>query len=89
MLPAGVNAKIYKKSWEVPRLFTLLREIGDVPEADWRRTFNLGIGMIVAVSAKEQAKAETLLRKAGFAPLRIGEVTAARSPKSKPQVLYA
>ena len=87
MLPAGTAAQIDRGSWEVPRLFTLLQEIGEVPEDDWRRTFNLGIGMIVCVSAKEQAKAIRTLAKAGFPALPIGEVV--KSKKSaKPQVLY-
>ncbi len=89
MLPAGMVARIDKKSWGVPRLFTLLREIGDVPEADWRRTFNLGIGMIVAVGARKGGAAEVVLRKAGFTPVRVGEVVAAKSAKAKARVQYA
>jgi phosphoribosylformylglycinamidine cyclo-ligase len=88
MLPAGADARIDVASWQVPRLFTLLQEIGDVPLDDWRRTFNLGIGVIVAISARQRAKAERVLQKAGFAPIRVGEVIAAKK-KSKPRVLYA
>ncbi len=86
MLPFGTAAQIHAKSWSVPRLFTLLREIGQVPLADWRRTFNLGIGMVVAVSAQHAAKAEKSLASAGFTATRIGEVIAA--PGKKPKVVY-
>lgn len=88
MLPAGTNAKIVKKSWTVPPLFELLRKIGDVPEDDWRRTFNLGIGMIVCVSAEQREKALRVLGQAGFAPVVVGQVV--RGKKSeKPRVVYA
>ncbi len=84
MLPPKTAAKIDTKAWRVPPLFELLRQIGDVPEEDWRRTFNLGIGMIVAVGARNGAKAEKALAKAGFVPVRLGEVVKAK----KPQVIY-
>jgi phosphoribosylformylglycinamidine cyclo-ligase len=88
MLPAGTNAKIVKKSWKVPALFELLRTIGNVPEDDWRRTFNLGIGMIVCVSASEAEKAKKVLEKAGFAPVEVGKVVKGKKSE-KPKVIYA
>jgi phosphoribosylformylglycinamidine cyclo-ligase len=50
-LPKGMGAAIETSSWIVPPLFQLLRSIGQVPEDDWRRTFNLGVGLI-AVSVE-------------------------------------
>jgi phosphoribosylformylglycinamidine cyclo-ligase len=88
MLPAGTNAKIVTKSWQVPALFNLLREIGQVPEDDWRRTFNLGIGMIVCVPAEQVAKATKTLTGAGFAPVEIGKVVKGKKSE-KPRVIYA
>ena len=44
VLPKGLAAAIQTKSWQVPPLFEMLRSIGEVPEDDWRRTFNLGVG---------------------------------------------
>jgi phosphoribosylformylglycinamidine cyclo-ligase len=88
MLPAGTNAKIVTKSWQVPTLFNLLREIGQVPEDDWRRTFNLGIGMIVCVPAEQVAKATKTLTGAGFAPVEIGKVVKGKKSE-KPRVIYA
>jgi phosphoribosylformylglycinamidine cyclo-ligase len=88
MLPAGTNAKILMNSWKAPALFELLRRIGDVPEEDWRRTFNLGIGMIVCVGAEEKGRALEVLGRAGFAPVVVGKVV--RGKKSeKPRVIYA
>ncbi|MDX2269643.1 MAG: phosphoribosylformylglycinamidine cyclo-ligase [Bryobacter sp.] len=86
MLPPGVDAVVDTKTWEVPRLFTLLRELGKVPLADWRRTFNLGVGMIVAVPGRKMEAAGLALAKAGFDAWQIGEVVA--STKPKPRVIY-
>lgn len=88
MLPAGTNAKIVKKSWKVPALFELLREIGQVPEDDWRRTFNLGIGMIVCVAAADVEKSTKALVKAGFVPIEVGRVVKGKKSE-KPRVIYA
>jgi phosphoribosylformylglycinamidine cyclo-ligase len=86
MLPKNLTAVIDLETWKVPRLFTLLREIGDVPEDDWLRTFNIGVGMIVAVAKKDVAEAEELLKKMKEPFWRIGHVTERRS--RGPQVIY-
>jgi phosphoribosylformylglycinamidine cyclo-ligase len=86
ILPKVTAAEIHTSSWIVPPVFELLRAIGDVPVDDWRRTFNLGIGMILAVDAKKATAAEALLRKVRSPFYRLGVVTAAK-PKA-PQVRY-
>src|SRR5216683_2365225 len=63
MLPESLAAAIEVSSWPVPPIFRMLRDIGDVPEEDWRRTLNLGIGMILAVGEKDAVRAERILRK--------------------------
>ena len=52
-LPPGAGAEIAADSWEEPPLFGLLREAGRVPERDMRRTFNLGVGMILVVGRED------------------------------------
>ncbi len=64
VLPKGLAAIIDTGSWQVPPLFEMLRKIGSVPEADWRRTFNLGVGMIFVVPRKEADKALRILARA-------------------------
>jgi phosphoribosylformylglycinamidine cyclo-ligase len=49
-LPAGLGAEIAVRSWEEPPLFALLREAGRIPEGEMRRTFNLGVGLILVVA---------------------------------------
>jgi phosphoribosylformylglycinamidine cyclo-ligase len=86
MLPKGLGAQIDTASWTIPALFETLREIGDIPLDDYRRTLNLGAGMILAVGARSASKAEEVLRKIGEKPWRIGTVVEAK--RGKPRVEY-
>ena len=83
MLPKGLAAAIDTASWQVPPLFEELRRIGNIPEDDYRRTFNLGIGMIVAVAKKNAARAQAVLESLGERPVRLGEVIAARRGRQR------
>jgi phosphoribosylformylglycinamidine cyclo-ligase len=76
MLPKGLAALIDTTAWKIPPIFEVLRGIGNIPEEDYRRTFNLGVGMILAVPARGAARAEQALRKLGEAPFRVGLVIA-------------
>jgi phosphoribosylformylglycinamidine cyclo-ligase len=82
-LPSGMAAAIKTSSWEVPPLFQLLRSIGQVPEDDWRRTFNLGVGMIVVIPRRKSDAALGALRRAGEKPWVIGEVIRQRRGRSR------
>ncbi len=86
MLPKGLAAAIDTNAWTIPPLFEALRRIGNVPLDDYRRTFNLGVGMIFAVPARGAAKAEALLRRQGETPFRIGSVVAQK--RGRPRVEY-
>jgi len=78
ILPKGLGVKIKVGSWPVLPVFELLRKIGDIPEADWRRTFNLGIGMIFVVAASDVKKACKTLDKMKEQWYEIGEVMRTR-----------
>lgn len=54
VLPEGLGARIDKRNWQVPAVFTVIRAAGHVDEAEMYRVFNMGIGMIAVVP---QAKA--------------------------------
>jgi phosphoribosylformylglycinamidine cyclo-ligase len=86
MLPEGLAAEIDTASWRVPPLFEVLRRIGNVPEDDYRRTLNLGVGMILAVPGRSVARAEAVLRKLGEEPFRIGSVLLHK--RRRPRVEY-
>lgn len=75
ILPARCAATIDTRTWKIPAVFELLRSIGNVPEDDYRRTFNLGIGMIVAISRRHLDGALALLTEAKQKAIVVGEVT--------------
>jgi phosphoribosylformylglycinamidine cyclo-ligase len=86
ILPKGLAAAIDTSSWKVPAIFEALRGIGNIPDDDYRRTFNLGVGMILAVPARSAGRAEAVLRKMREPSFRIGTVVAAR--RGRPRVEY-
>jgi phosphoribosylformylglycinamidine cyclo-ligase len=75
ILPEGLAARIDLSAWTIPPIFEVMRGIGNVPVEDYRRTFNLGIGMILAVPAKELDKARKALKRLKESHCVIGEIT--------------
>jgi phosphoribosylformylglycinamidine cyclo-ligase len=86
MLPKELGVAFDAGAWRIPPIFEALRRIGRIPEDDYRRTFNLGVGMILAVPARRASKAEAVLAKLGESAFRIGEVTALK--RGRPRVEY-
>jgi phosphoribosylformylglycinamidine cyclo-ligase len=86
MLPKEFGVSIDTTAWKIPALFEVLRRIGDIPEDDYRRTLNLGVGMILAVPSRSAVKAEALLSKLGETPFRMGSVVAQK--RGRPRVEY-
>jgi phosphoribosylformylglycinamidine cyclo-ligase len=83
MLPDGLAAAIDTTAWTIPPLFEALRAIGNIPLDDYRRTFNLGVGMILAVPKRGAARAESALAANGEKAFRIGEVIAHKRGRSR------
>ena len=81
ILPRGLAARVDVSSWTVPPFFEKLREIGNVPLADYRRTFNLGIGMIVVVSKRNLGKAREILGGIDEKFFELGSVVKARGAR--------
>jgi phosphoribosylformylglycinamidine cyclo-ligase len=75
VLPKGLGVRIKTGSWPVLPIFELLKQIGNVPDDDWRRTFNLGIGMIFILAEKDLAAAAKILKKLKEPWYQIGRVT--------------
>lgn len=74
MLNEKVALNIDKNSYEVPALFKLIQKQGNIPERDMYNTFNMGIGMSIIVSKKDQEKALQILKQEGEEAYVIGEV---------------
>jgi phosphoribosylformylglycinamidine cyclo-ligase len=87
ILPEGLAAEIDLASWRIPPVFELLRSLGNLPEEDYRRTFNLGVGMILAVPASKAAQAGRILDRMQEPHWVIGRVK--ELPRGgKPRVIY-
>ncbi len=64
ILPDRVCANIDRSTWEVPPIFRIIREMGDIEELEMFRTFNMGIGMVLVVAPADAD--EVLLRLKGL-----------------------
>ncbi|MFM5917567.1 MAG: phosphoribosylformylglycinamidine cyclo-ligase [Novosphingobium sp.] len=74
VLPAGLHARIDAGAWEQPRLMAFLQAQGNIEPEEMARTFNCGIGMVIAVSAVDAAGIEAELAAAGETVHVIGAV---------------
>jgi len=63
ILPAGCRAEIRLGSWPVLPIFDLIRRLGNVPEDDMLRTFNMGIGLALVVAERNVAEVAAVLHK--------------------------
>ena len=74
MLHDGVRAVIKKDSYEVPAIFKMLQEDGQIEEKMMYNTFNMGIGMVLAVDPADTDKVLEAVKKAGETGYVIGTV---------------
>ena len=76
MLPDGIRAKVLKDSYEVPAVFRLLQQRGQIEEHMMYNTFNMGIGMVLAMDPADVQTALKALADAGEKAYVIGSVAA-------------
>jgi len=74
ILPADLDARIHLKEIDILPIFRLIREAGNVSDADMLRTFNLGVGLTIVADRKSISLIESHLAKKGFASNVIGEI---------------
>ena len=74
VLPRQCDVIIRKKTWEMPPIFQLIAERGKVPEAELYQVFNMGIGMILIVSAEQADAILKFIRAQKMTSWLIGEV---------------
>ena len=75
MMKEGLTAEIDTSSYELPEIFKLLSEVGEIPMRDMYNTFNMGVGMVLALPADDAEKALKLLREEGETVCRLGIIT--------------
>ena len=73
-IPEGLGARIDSSSIRIPAIFKLLQKTGSIPERDMFNTFNMGVGMILAVSRASAETALEVLREHGEDAYVIGEI---------------
>jgi phosphoribosylformylglycinamidine cyclo-ligase len=77
IIPDGMHAHIDRSAWKVPPIFAWLQQAGDVPEADMLRTFNMGVGLIIACASDRASELIAALARTGEPnAFRIGEIRA-------------
>ncbi len=76
MLPEGMRAVVEKESYPVPAIFRLLQKEGGIEEEMMYRTYNMGIGMMIAVDRADVQRTMTVLQDAGETPYLVGRTEA-------------
>jgi phosphoribosylformylglycinamidine cyclo-ligase len=76
MLPEGVRAVVQKDSYEVPAIFELMAKVGSIEEEMMYNTYNMGIGMMLAVDSADVDKTMEALKAAGEQAYVVGHIEA-------------
>ncbi len=74
VLPRGTAAIVQLGSWPVLPLFEHLQQLGNVPQEEMLRTFNMGLGMLLVVPSAKFKKAQTVLERAGEKAYTVGRI---------------
>lgn len=74
IVPKGLRLRIDWSAWSRPAIFRLIQTSGNVPEEDMRRTFNLGIGLVLVVGKNMAARVLKALEKKKESPVMMGEI---------------
>ena len=77
VLPKGAVARIQRGSWEIPPVFRSIQELGGISDAEMVRTFNHGVGMVLAVDAEQADDVLELMGALGAPGTVIGSIVAA------------
>ena len=86
VLPDNTKAVINAKSWELPLVFQWLQQNGNVNMTEMYRTFNCGIGMVIAVPQNALDNALSLLSNMGETAYHIGHITSSNRDSAEPFV---
>lgn len=76
MLPEGIRAVVEKNSYDIPPIFEMLKKDGDIKEEIMYNTFNMGLGMVIAVNEADVDTAMKAIKEAGETPYVVGRTEA-------------
>jgi phosphoribosylformylglycinamidine cyclo-ligase len=74
VLPNGTAAELDRRSWESPRIFGEIQQLGDITDDEMAKVFNLGLGMIVVVPESDVYRSLDILRSSGVTATEVGRV---------------
>lgn len=74
ILPEGTNVVIARETWPVLPIFSVMQEIGSIPDAEMYRTFNMGVGMVIICTDEDAANIKAHLKERGETCYEIGRV---------------
>lgn len=75
MLPEGLGAELVERSWEIPAIFKLISEVGQIEYQEMYNIFNMGIGMVIAVDRNDAKAVLDHFSECGETAYEIGVVT--------------
>ena len=87
ILPAGLGVEIDPSTWPTQPIFELMKKLGNVPDEDHRRTFNLGVGMVLVIGEKQIGFVSQKLRQLGEKFYQIGTVVNHAGKKARVKYL--
>lgn len=76
MLPDGIRAEVHKESYEIPAIFKMLQSEGNIAEEMMYNTFNMGVGMVLAVDPDDADKTVEAVKAAGEDAFILGKAVA-------------
>ncbi len=76
VLPEGRGVELHASTWPRPPIFDLIARLGNVPEDEMRRAFNLGLGFVIVADPDRETEILDALRRGGEQAWRVGRVVA-------------
>jgi phosphoribosylformylglycinamidine cyclo-ligase len=89
VLPPDLGAEVTTSSVHPPAIFTLVREAGGIAEAEMRRAFNLGIGLVAVVKPEDARAVEAAITAAGERAFLLGHIVAAAGQTGEGRIRYS
>jgi phosphoribosylformylglycinamidine cyclo-ligase len=86
ILPKACRAVILRGSWDIPPVFTIIKKMGNIDDAEMYRVFNMGIGMMVVTTGKEASEVMERLENLGMRAYAIGFID--RKDEDQPSVSF-
>ena len=87
ILPQDIQVQIDSTAWQRPAIFNWIQTHGDIEESEMLRTFNCGIGMIIAVKEKDIDAASSLLNSMNLTNKVLGEVSKNKGNKASIEIV--